>query len=148
MVASLTTYYISTLLDALCMVPSLSMVHFQLAWCLLYIAESFYGSIFFIRLCTMFVETRDQCCLVLGSEQNLQSSFGLFLNLKGTISPIYSSRNWCCLVLVFEENLQSSVGWFWNLKGEIWHLWFWLMFQIFMESWLQFWTGYFQIPEF
>lgn len=31
MVASLTTYYISTLLDALSMVPSLSMVHFQLA---------------------------------------------------------------------------------------------------------------------
>lgn len=71
------------LLDALSMVPSLSMVHFQLAWCLLYIAESFYGSIFFICLCTMSVETRDQCCLVLSSEQNLQSSFGLFLNFEG-----------------------------------------------------------------
>jgi hypothetical protein len=71
------------LLDALSMVLSLSMVHFQLAWCLLYIAESFYRSIFFIRLCRMPVETRDQCCLVLGSEQNVQSSFGLFLNFEG-----------------------------------------------------------------
>ncbi len=51
----------------------------------------------------MPVETRDQCCLVLGSEQKLQSSFGLFFNFEGN----YQSN----FILV-----EIGAAWFLSLK--------------------------------